>query len=92
MIRFQVMNHQVIRFAASKSGIQIGEPFANLVSIHRVGHGNLFVNDDIRIVGHAFGHNILALEQIDIAIVNANVLDISTKILHDFSFLLTAPI
>ena len=82
MVRFQVMNHQVVRLATSESCFQIGEPLAHLVRIDRIRHGNLFVYNHIGIVRHALGHHILTFEQINVAIVDTDILDIFAKILH----------
>ena len=86
MVRFQVVNHQVIRFAPSKSGFQIGKPFIHLVGIDRVGHGNLLFHNHIRIVRHALGHHVLAFEQIQVAVIDTDVLDIFAKVLHTDSY------
>ena len=82
MVRFQVVNHQVIRLASSESSLQIGKPLAHLVRIDRIRHGNLFVHNHIRIVRHALGHHILTFEQIQVAIIDTDVLDIFAKVLH----------
>ena len=82
MVRFQVVNHQVVRLAASESGFQIGKPFIHLVRIDRIRHGNLFVHNHVRIVGHALGHHVLAFKQIQVAVIDTDILDVFAKVLH----------
>ena len=84
VVRFQVVNHQVVRLAASESRFQVGKPLAHLVCIDRIRHGNLLVHNHIRIVRHALGHHVLALEQVQVAVVYADILDIFAKVLHGF--------
>ena len=89
MVRFQMVNHQVIRLTASESSVQIGKPLAHLVGIHRVRHGNLFVQNHIRIIRHTLGYHVLAFEQIQIAVIDTDILDVFAKVFHKFSFLFT---
>ncbi len=50
--------------------------------VHRVEDGDLFVQHHIGVVGHTVWHQILALEQVNLMVVYADILDI----LGDFHY------
>ena len=85
VIRFQMVNDQVVGLAASKSLFKVSFPVSDLAKIYRIGDRDLFVLDQKRVVCHACRHDVLAFEQVDVGIVNANVLDVLTQILHNIT-------
>ena len=76
VVRFHVMDHEIIRLPAMESRFQILQPFPGHPGIDRIHYGHFRVQDEIGIVGHAFRHDILALEQVQFQVVDPDVLDI----------------
>ena len=75
MIRFQVMDHQIIRLAAIQGLREPDFPGLALAGVDRVQDGDSFVQDEVGVVRDAFGQDILALEEVEIEVVNADVFD-----------------
>ena len=65
----------MIRLSAAQDFLQIAQPLVGESGVDRVHDGDLLVHDDIGVVSHAQGDNILTLEQVDIMIVDADILD-----------------
>ena len=76
VVKFHVLHNEVIRLAAVQHLLQIVQPLVGEILIHRVHDGDLLVQDHIRIVGHAVGDHILALKQINLMVVDADVSNI----------------
>ena len=76
MIRFHMMHYQIVRLGLSQLPFQLVQPFMGKMLVHRVHNGNFVVLDHIRIVGHAVGHRILALKQVQLMVIHADVADI----------------
>ena len=75
VVRFHVVDDQVVRQTACQSLLHIGQPLGGLAGVYGVHDGDLVVHDDIRVIGDAVGHDILALEQVDGLVVHAHVQD-----------------
>ena len=76
MIRLHVLHHQIVRLAALQRGGQIGQPLVHKVDLAGVHDSDLLVHDDIGVVGHAVGHNVLPLKQIHLMVIDTNITDI----------------
>ena len=76
VVRLHVLHHQIVRLAALEDGFDVVQPLVGEVAVHGVHDGHLFVQNDIRVVGHAVGHHILALKQVHLVVVDADVTDI----------------
>ena len=77
MIGLHVMDNQVVGRTAIERGLEVAEPLVDKASVDRIGDSNFIAQDNIAVVCHAvLGHVVLALEQIDVVIVDANVADI----------------
>ena len=76
MVHLHMLDHQVIRLTTGQDILDIVQPLMGEAGIHGIHNGDLLVQDHIRIVGHAVGHHILALEQIHLVVVNANIFNI----------------
>ena len=86
MVRFHVMDHQVVGFPATQGLFQVLQPGGALPGVHRVHHGHFIIQDDIGIVRHPFGNDILAFKQVEVHIVDADVLDFGRNALdHGFA-------
>ena len=73
MVRLHVLHDQIVRCAALQSSLQVLQPLLYKVSVYGIHNRNLIVQDHIRIVRHALGHNVLALKKIDFVIVYTNI-------------------
>ena len=80
MVRLHVLHHQIIRLATLQRGGQIGQPLVHKVDLAGVHDCDLFVHDDVGVVGHAVGHDVLTLEQIHLMVIDANITDILRNI------------
>ena len=43
------------------------------IDVNRIHNGNEVVHDDVGIIGHSVGDNVLTFEQVDIMVVDADV-------------------
>ena len=84
MVRFHMVDHQVVGFPAAQGLLQLRHPLLPLPGIDRVHNGHFFVQDEVRVIGHSFGYDILALEQFQIQVVHADILDFRGQILDHF--------
>ena len=73
MVRFHVVDDQVVRQTACQSLLHVGQPLGGLAGVYGVHDGDLVVHDDIGVIGDAVGHHVLALEQVDGLVVYADV-------------------
>ena len=77
VIGLHVMDDQVVGRAAVEYGLEVAEPLVDKSAIDRIGDSDLLAQDNVAVVCHTvLGHVVLALEQVDVMIVNANVADI----------------
>ena len=87
MVGLHMVDHQVIRLAVSERFGQVGLPGFALAGVGRIEHGDFPVEDHIGIVGHSFGNVVLALEQVEVEVVDADKFDGGGDILgHDRNF------
>ena len=87
MVRFHMVDHQVVGFPAAQGLFQLRQPLLPLPGIDRVHDGHFFVQDEVRIIGHSFGHDILALEQVQVQVVHADILDFRGQILSKYVYI-----
>ena len=76
MVRLHVLYDQVVRPAGAGHCLDIIQPFVGETGVYRIHHGNLIVQNHIRIIRHAVLDYILALEQIYFMVVHTGVSDI----------------
>ena len=77
VVGLHMMNDQVIGRTAIEHGLDVAEPLINKAGIDRIGDSDLFAQDNVAVVCHTvLGHIVLALEQVNVVIVDANVADI----------------
>ena len=71
------MDDQVVGRATVQHRFEIAEPLINKIAIDRICDGDFLAQDDVAVVCHAvLGHVVLALEQIAVVIIDADVADI----------------
>ena len=76
VVRLHVLHNQVIGLTAFQRVFQILQPLLTEILIYGVHNGDLVVNNCVRIISHAVGYHILALEQVHLVIVHTDVFDI----------------
>ena len=77
VIGLHMVNDQVVGGAAVEHGLEVAEPLVDKASVDRIGDGDLVAQDNVAVVCHTIlGHIVLALEQVNVVIVDANVADI----------------
>ena len=77
VIGLHVMDDQVVGRTPIEHGLEVAEPLVDKASVNRIGDGDLLAQDDVAVVCHTvLGHVVLALEQVNVVIVDANVADI----------------
>ena len=81
-----MLHDQIIGLSAVKDGRQICEPLFAEAGVHCVHDSDLLVHNDIGVVCHSVGYDILSLEQIDLMIVNAYVFDVVCYFHLSFSY------
>ena len=77
-----MLNDEVVGRAAVERGLEVAQPLVHKVAVDAVHDGNLLVNEDVGGVGHAVGHDVLALEEVELVVVHANVKDAVCNLLH----------
>ena len=76
MVRLHVRDDEIVGLPARKSVLDVAEPFRDLRLVHGVHDGDLLVHDDIGVVTHALGHDILPFKEVERGVVNADVNDV----------------
>ena len=76
MIRLHVVHDQEVRLPAVERLADVAEPGAAEMSIYRVQHGDLLIQDRIGVVAYAFRDGVQPLEQVDGMVIDAQVADI----------------
>ena len=83
VIGLHMVNDQVVGRATVEHGLEVTQPLVNKMSVDSICNSHFIGKNHIAVVRHAvFTHVILALKQIDVVIVDANVADILGN-LHD---------
>ena len=77
-----MLHDEIIRLPVAEQILQVIHPFMREMRVHRVHHGNLIVENDIGVVGHAVRHGVLSLKQVNGVVVDAGIADIVRNI-HD---------
>ena len=75
MVGLQMVDDQVIGFAAVQRFCQAHLPGLALAGVDGVQDGHLLVEDQVGIVSHALGHDILAFKEIEVEVIDADVFD-----------------
>ena len=87
MVRLHVVHDQVVRLPARQRSFQVFQPGAGEVPVRGIHDRNLFIQDHIGIVGHAFRHDVHSLKQVDFVIVHADIINVLCNAAHvRFSF------
>ena len=76
MIGFHVRDDEIVGLSARKSVLDVAEPFRDLRLVHGVHDRDLLVHDDVGVVAHALGHDILPFKEVERGVVNADVNDV----------------
>ena len=75
VVGFHVMDHQEVGLAVAEGIGQVGFPFFALACVGRIEHGDFLVKDYVGVIGHSLGHVVLALEQVEVFVVDTDELD-----------------
>ena len=75
MVRLHVLDDQIIRSHAPQSQFDVLQPLLSLPLVDGIHDRDLVIDDGVGIVSHTVGHDILALEQVDIVVVGADIND-----------------
>ena len=84
MVRFHVLNDEVVGRSSTESGIDIFKPFVGKPRVNSVHNGDLIIKNNIRIICHSVRHTILPLEKINFFVGNADVNNIFRNFFHMF--------
>ena len=76
MVWLHMLYDQIVGCSAIQCGFHVGEPFSCKMDLYGVHDRNFFIQNDIRIVCHAIGHNILTLKQIHLVVVDSYIFDV----------------
>ena len=83
VIGLHMVHNQVVGRAAVEHGLEVAQPLIDEMGVDGIGDSHLVGKNHITVVRHAvLAHVVLALEQIDVVVVDANVADILGN-LHD---------
>ena len=81
-----MLHDQVVRRTSLQRLGKILQPLRAKALVYRVHDGDLLVQNDIGIVGHPVRDDVLPLEQVDLAVVYADVADVVCDVHRLFSF------
>ena len=77
VIGLHVMDNQIVGRTAIEHGLEVAEPLVDKASVDRIGDSDFIAQDNVAVICHTvLGHVVLALEQVNVVIVDANVADI----------------
>lgn len=78
VVGLHVMDNEVVGGAPVERHLEVSKPLVHEVRVHGVHNGNLLLaENNVGVVGHAvFADVVLALEQVDVVVVDADVLDV----------------
>ena len=86
MVRLHVVSHEICRLTAGKSLFEVSPPFLTLAGIGSIHDCYLLILDEVRVICHSVWHFVLALEEIDVKVINANILDCRCDIINHLLF------
>ena len=75
VVGLHVVDDEVVGLALAERLGQVGLPGFALAAVGRVEDGDFLVEDDIGIIGHPFGHYVLAFEEVDVEVVDPDEFD-----------------
>ncbi len=75
VIGFHVLYDEIIGFTAIECIFEIIEPFLGKAAVNGIHDGNFIIKDDIGIVGHAVGDDILSLKEINFVVIHTHIAD-----------------
>ena len=73
MVRFHVLDHQIVRLSSVQSLPKIVQPLMCEIAVHRIHDGGLLIEDEIGVIRHAVGDFVLSLEQVDPVVVHSDI-------------------
>ena len=76
VVGLDVVDHQVVGLPAVERFGETDLPHVTLPGVDGVQDGGFPVQDEVGIVGDAFRYDVLALEKVEVEVVDADVLDI----------------
>ena len=76
MVGLHVLDDEIVGLASREGLFEVVEPLVAEAGVDGVHDGGLAVEDGVGIVGHAVGDVVLALEQVDGVVVDADVQDV----------------
>lgn len=82
MVGLKVLHNEVVGFATGQSLIKVIKPLVTLTTIYRVHHRDTLIDNEVRVIRNTIGNNILALEEVDIQIIDTNVYNTISYILN----------
>ena len=75
MVRFHMLNDQVIRSASVEDLLDIVEPFMCEVGIYGIHNRDLVIQDHVRVVGHSVRNLILSFKKVNLMVIYTCVSD-----------------
>ena len=75
MVRLHMMRNEIAGCTAVQRLLEVLFPGIGLSRIHRIQHDNFLILNEVRVIAHAFRHNILALEKVQVQVVYSDILD-----------------
>ena len=84
MVGLHMLDDEVVGRAAVEDLLELAEPLVGEIGAHAVHDRDLLVHDDIGVVCHAVGHDVLALEEVELMVVHADVVDAVRDALHGY--------
>ena len=82
MIRLHVMHHQIVGRTAIQSLLKVLQPLLSFPAVGRIKNGHFLILDQIRVIGHALRHNILAFKEVQIQVVHPDIEDSFGDFVH----------
>ena len=84
VVGFHMLDDEVVGRAAAEDLLELAEPLVGEIGAHAVHDRDLLVHDDVGVVCHAVGHDVLALEEVELMVVHADVVDAVRDALHGY--------
>ena len=79
MVGFEVMHDEVVGLTVAKGGSEVVEPLRERAAVAGIHDGNLLVENDVRVVAHPVGRDILAFEEAHLSVIDAYIFDVRSN-------------
>ena len=79
VVGLHMLHHKIVGCSALQDLLYICKPLLAFATIHTIHNCQLLVDNRIRVVGYAIRNDVLALEEVQVGIINTDIFDCFTN-------------